>query len=125
MIETIDEMILRIKANPKPKNPHKVLDLFVEFLSENKRSARILTDMHSYYLKHRSEDLSKYLEEKYNWRYEYCGNEEFIQAATDAEFKSKRCNSAFGVSPNFYFNIKKFEMDEVYDWVEKKLCESV
>jgi len=121
MTDHIKEMLDRIKNNPRPKNPKKVLDLFIEFLKENKVSTRVLTDAHSYYYKHRSEDLSKYLEEQHGWQYEYCGNEEFIEAATNAGFISKRCSSERGVSPNFNFNIKKFRMEEVYEWVEGKL----
>lgn len=125
MTTIIDELVANIKSNPRPKNPHKALDLFIEFLSENKQSVRVLTNMHSYYLKHRVEDLSKYLVSQHKWQYEYCGNEEFIQAAMNADFVSKRCKSMYGISPNFHFNIKNFEMKEVYDWVENKLCKSV
>lgn len=98
----------------------KTLDLFIEFLAQEKCAKRVLTDMHSYYLKHRVEDLSKYLQEHYGWDYQYCGNEEFIKAAIESGFNAKRCTYDRN-SPNFNFNIKSFTMDEVYNWVDHKL----
>lgn len=102
----------------------KAIDLFIDFLAQEKCAKRVLTDMHSYYLKHRVEDLSKYLEQHYGWEYEYCGNEEFIDAALAAGFSAKRVTYDRS-SPNFNFNIKSFKMDEVYSWVDSKLCKTL
>jgi hypothetical protein len=102
----------------------KAVDLFVNFLAEEKMAQRILTDMHSYYLKHRAEDLSNYLKDKYGWEYEYCGNDEFIKTAINAGFNAKRCTYDRN-TPNFNFNIKSFTMDEVYSWVDAKLCQAI
>ena len=143
-IETFDYDLLRKFCATQPKSNGISLNLFIKWQSQKlmiksltKKRTNLCYEFGSYGLKHRIEDLSKWLQKNrpniLN-EYEYCSNGELIVAMVNAGFNVKNTNDFYGKDyfdqtrydrrpqPNYYFNYSKLSKRNTWsfdenDWI--------
>ena len=119
-IVTTDYEKLKAWAKQEPKPDQKALSAFIKYAVANLQRSTINTYISSYGLKHRVEEVSKRIKQiDPSYQYEYIGNEDFIIAMLQNGFDVK--NATMRMGPNYYFNLKKFDNDDM--WVEKVVKE--
>lgn len=95
------------------------LEVFVKYADKHLTRKTINSNISSYGLKHRVEELSQALTQiDPNYSYEYIGNQDFINCMVSYGFKARMSSNN---RLNYYFNLGK--LDSKGKWLKEMVAE--